>query len=356
MGRIGILVAKSAAEFKRSSRRATRPRDRDAPLTCASDVNFSGYGDQELRVAMLGMVDGNGHPYSWSAIFNGYDEIAMASCPYPAIPAYLGKQPKSALGIDRARVTHIWTDNPDDANRVAEASLIPNILSDPRDVIGSVDAVIIATDKGGEHVERCRPFVEAGLPVFVDKPLVDNAQDLSTFREWINAGKPIMSSSCMAYAQEFQGYRESTEQLGALRYVTCTTMKSWERYGIHALSAVYPILGPGFVSARFGGTINRAVVHYTHAAGAEVVIAAMDDMAGGFGKLLLCGTRDSAFASFDDTYFAFHAQLKDFVSFLRTGVSPVPFEETDELMRMLIAAIESRENGGRTVMLSEVAV
>ena len=31
------------------------------------------WGSAAPRWAMLGMVDGNGHPYSWSAIFNGYD-------------------------------------------------------------------------------------------------------------------------------------------------------------------------------------------------------------------------------------------------------------------------------------------
>ena len=29
---------------------------------------------KEIRIAMLGMVDGNGHPYSWSAMFNGYNK------------------------------------------------------------------------------------------------------------------------------------------------------------------------------------------------------------------------------------------------------------------------------------------
>ena len=39
----------------------------------------------EIRLAMLGMVDGNGHPYSWSAIFNGYHREAMADCPFAGI-------------------------------------------------------------------------------------------------------------------------------------------------------------------------------------------------------------------------------------------------------------------------------
>ena len=88
--------------------------------------SFQGFRDKKIALAMLGMVDGNGHPYSWSAIFNGYDPEAMASCPFAGIPEYLDKQPKHTLGIPGAKVTHIWTDDPADAVAVAKASLIPN--------------------------------------------------------------------------------------------------------------------------------------------------------------------------------------------------------------------------------------
>lgn len=315
---------------------------------------FTGFGDKEISIAMLGMVEGNGHPYSWSAIFNGYDREAMAACPYATIPDYLGKQPADTLGVAGARVTHIWTEDPEAARHVARASRIPHVVSRPEAVIGAVDAVIVATDIGSEHVTRCRPFIEAGIPIFVDKPLVDTAEDLAVFRGWHDAGCPFMSSSCMAYAKEFLPYRASTHDLGELRYATCTTMKSWERYGIHALSAVYPIFGSGFVSARNAGAAGRDIVHFRHGLGADVVIAAVDDMYGAFGKLMLCGTRGAAQTAFSDTYFAFRAQLLAFVEYLRTGRSPIPFAETEELMRMLIAGVWSRERGGREVALAEV--
>ncbi len=316
---------------------------------------FEGLGSKELRLAMLGMVDGNGHPYSWSAIFNGYDPGKMAECPYPGITEYLEKEPKENLGIPGARVTHIWTDDPADAPRVAAASLIPNVVERPEDVIGAVDAVVVATDKGHEHVARCRPFVEAGLPVFVDKPLVDNAEDLAIFREWDSEGRAILSGSALSYAKEFQAYRESTAGLGELRYASITTAKSWERYGIHALSGVYPILGPGFVSARNTGSETRNVVHLKHRDGVDVSVAAIDDMYGGFGCLQLCGTKDSAQLRFSDTYHAFKAQLVDFVGYLRSGARPFPWTETEELMRLVIAGIWSREQDGREVFLSEIA-
>jgi len=309
---------------------------------------------ETVRLAMLGMVDGNGHPYSWSAIFNGYDPGEMAKCPFAGIPAYLNKEPKETLQISGARVTHVWTDDPSDAPKVARASLIPHVVKRPEDVIGQVDAVIVATDKGHEHVERCRPFVEAGLPVFVDKPLVDNEADLKTFADWVAGGAPILSSSCMRYCKEFLPYRLSTRELGEIRFASITTSKSWERYGIHALESVYPILGPGFISARNTGTLERNIVHLKHQCGADVAVVAIDDMYGSFGVLQLCGTIGHASASQADSFFSFKAQLDAFVQYLRTGIRPFPFAETVELMKLVIAGIRSREQNGQEIFLKDI--
>jgi Predicted dehydrogenases and related proteins len=311
----------------------------------------------EIRLAILGVTPGNGHPFSWSAIFNGYDERAMAAeCPFPGIPAYLRKEPKGTLRIPGARVTHVCCtgEGEFEAEQVARCSLVEHVAREPIDVIGQVDAVIIATDRGSEHVERARPFVEAGLPVFVDKPLVDNARDLAVFRSWVAEGKPIMSSSCNRYAKEFTPYRQSTHNLGKLRYVSMTTAKKWETYGIHALEAVYPILGPGFLTAHNTGDYERNIVHFKHRSGADAVIVSSMDMLGGSGALTLCGTEGYDQLFFKDSFYSFKAQLESFVSYLRTGVRPFPFSETEELMRMVIGGIESRERGNVEVKLDEI--
>ena len=44
--------------------------------------------NKELNIGMIGISDGNGHPYSWSAIFNGYDYRIMKDCKYPSIVNY----------------------------------------------------------------------------------------------------------------------------------------------------------------------------------------------------------------------------------------------------------------------------
>jgi hypothetical protein len=274
-------------------------------------------------------------------------------CPFAGIPEYLNKEPADALTIPGAKVTHICCtgDGGFTAGHVAQCALIPNVVETPTDVLGEVDAVVVATDIGSEHVERVRPFVEAGLPVFVDKPMADNAADLETFVSWVDAGKPIMSSSCMRYAKEFMPYRISTHELGELRFASITTPKSWERYGIHALEAIYPILGPGFVSVRNTGTVERNVVHLRHRSGADAVVVASADMYGAFGCLQLGGTAGQVQVAFKDTFHAFKTQLEAFIAYLRTGSRPFPFSETVELMNMVVAGIESREHDGAEVRL-----
>ena len=62
-----------------------------------------------LKLGIIGLSEGNGHPYSWSAIFNGYDSTAMEECGFQAIPRYLEKQqfPKDAIAFLIAKKTDI---------------------------------------------------------------------------------------------------------------------------------------------------------------------------------------------------------------------------------------------------------
>jgi predicted dehydrogenase len=311
-----------------------------------------------IRLAMLGMVDGNGHPYSWSAIINGaYDTQTMADCGFPVIPQYLGAEPKENLGIPGVKVTHVWCDDPADTAKVARAAFIPNTVKRAEDVIGQVDAAVIATDRGWEHVDRARPFIEAGIPLFIDKPLCDNEDHLRQFVAWQREGKPLLSTSCMRYAKEFQAIRGQMSALvGEPRVITMTTPKTWERYGIHALEGVYPLLAPGgWLSVANTGTKEANIVHARHQSGVDVVLAAVADMYGAFGKLNVYGTKGTTTAAFEHTFFAFKAQLVAFIEYLRTGQLPFPFAQTVELLKIIIAGIRSREQSGRTILLSEIS-
>jgi len=311
--------------------------------------------NKELRLAMLGMVDGNGHPYSWSAICNGYDPEVMAECPYATIPEYLGAEPAENIGIPGVKVTHIWTDDPKDARHVARASLVPNVVDRPEDVIGEVDGVCIATDIGYEHIDRARPFIEAGVPVFIDKPLTDNEDDLKQFIAWYRAGKQILSTSCMRYAHELHDLRAQMDGMGDVHLLTGITPKSWERYGIHAMEGMYQLTGPGFTTVRNVGPKGRDTVLFKHTRGFDCVVWAYYEAFGSFGVYQVYGSEGCGGCKFSDTFSAFKTQLVTFVEFLRTGRLPFDAAQTFELMRIIVGGIISRERGGEEIELAAVA-
>ncbi len=303
---------------------------------------------------MLGMIEGNGHPYSWSAIVNGYNPDAMASCPFPVIPKYLGAQPLESVRIAGAKVTHLWTDDPAEAPDVARASLIPNVIDSPEEVIGQVDAVVISTDDGFDHVRRARPFIEAGLPIFIDKPLATSLEDLRTFVDWDRAGARILSSSSLRFAPELDEFLPQLADLGDLLWISGITVKTWERYGIHLLEPLFRIVGPGFESIRLESQPGVEVAHLTHSSGAQLTIPILYDGGPAFGRLQICGTTGQAALRFASTYTNFRRLMSAFVDFASGGDRPYPFTDTIELMAILIAGLRSRSENSRRVEIAEI--
>ena len=311
-----------------------------------------------LLCLILGMTEGNGHPYSWSAMFNGYDKDEMnkrCAKDYPAIPNYLGKQPAHTLGIPGAKITHICFTGDEDrtmAEGCAKATFIPNVCDKPEEMIGQVDAVICATDKGFEHVERVRPFIEAGIPLFIDKPMTDNEEDLRTLVKWHDEGAKFISSSSMRYTKELEPYIQNRYEVGPLRYILSPMAKYWETYGMHAVEAMFPLLGQGFEWVQNVGTYEKPMVHLYHSCGCDVDIP----MGYGFASsgLVMMGQYGARVVSGGDSFYSFKKQLDMFIEYLRTGTPDHPFEDTVEMAKIIIAGIRSREEGGRRVYLSEI--
>ena len=74
-------------------------------------------------------------------------------------------------------------------------------------------------------------------------------------------------------------------------------------------------------------------------------------MFGAFGNMMLVGTKDTLILRSSDTFTTFKSQLEAYVDFLHTDVRPFPLDETVELMKIIIAGIKSREEGGKEIFL-----
>lgn len=302
------------------------------------------------KLGIIGLSPGNGHPYSWSAIFNGYDSQKMADCPYPVIPEYLAKVDRATMGIEGAKVTHIWTQERKLSEHVAGASLIPNIVEEMTDLIGQVDAIVLARDDGENHLEMARPFVEAGLPIFIDKPLTNNLDDLRQFVQWYEAGKPIMSCSSTRYHNEI---RNSAASLGQVLTAHAITGKYWRTYGMHIIEGVYTVMGAGVESVQNIGREGAEIVRLKYADGRHAVLQSNKDIHFAL-HFAFYGDKDFTVVTESDTYSSFRNMLCDFTTMLRTGEPPIDWRDTVEMVKVLIAAQISLEQDGREVGLSEV--
>ena len=161
----------------------------------------------------------------------------------------------------------------------------------------------------------------------------------------------------MRYAAEFAGVRERLDEVGELRILTMSMCKSWERYGIHALEGIYPMLTPGgWESAVYTGDPHTCIACFSHRCGVKAVVLQGADLYGAFGCVNAYGSKGLLAARFTDTFSAFKAQLEDFVRYLRTGRQPFAFDQTTELMKMLIAGARSRANDGRPIRIDEISV
>ena len=103
------------------------------------------------RLGILGMSEGNGHPYSWSAIINGYDSKFISKCGFPSIPEYLSKQNFPTDFIQNAEVSHLWTQDKEVSRSIANSCFIKTIVKNPEEMIGKVDGVLLARDDAQNH-------------------------------------------------------------------------------------------------------------------------------------------------------------------------------------------------------------
>lgn len=298
-----------------------------------------------INIGMIGMSPGNAHPYSWSSIINGrYNGPEIARIGYPGVTAYLDKN-QDDLGIDGARVTHIWTQDRSVSESIAESSEIPHIASDLTDMIGTVDAIILGRDDPENHVEMARPFIDAGIPLFIDKPLAANRSDLQYFKEKIEEGKFIFSCSSMRYAKETQLARSIIDSLGSIQLVTATGKKDWIKYGVHMLEAVFAVLDdPVPISVWSIGDKNKEVVHVEFQNGIVATFHLFMDISSVF-QVSLYGTHDFYNYQLSDSYSMFRHNLDIFIEGIRRGHSLLPFQKTYQIIDTVITALESQQAG-----------
>lgn len=272
-----------------------------------------------LRLGIIGLSPGNGHPYSWSAICNGYDAAAMADCPYAGIPAYLAKRRFPDDRLPAVAVTHIWTQDPAQSRHIAAASLIPQIVENPEDMIGAVDGLLLARDDAENHGRFALPFLKAGLPVCIDKPLALSRKVADELLAEERYPGQIFAGTAVAWAAEMSLSAEARQQLGGVRHVSGVTPKYWDTYGVHIIEPALQLLGleraPDALVATGHGNV-RLVDAVWHQEGLSAQFAAMGSLNAPI-ALTVHGEAGHRQLVFTDSFSAFRTALEQFCEGVR---------------------------------------
>jgi predicted dehydrogenase len=292
----------------------------------------------KMKIGIIGMSAGNAHPYSWSSIINGqFDAAEITRVGYPAVAAYLQAN-SDTIGITDARVTHVWTQDPAISRSIAHSAGISHVVTDAVDMIRQVDAVILSRDDPGNHREMAHPFIEAGIPIFIDKPLAGTLDDLSYFASASAAGKLIMSCSSMRYSTEARNAKIEFPSLGKLELIVATGKKDWLKYGVHMLECVSMLLDDASpATVKHISEQGKDIVHLTFPNGLQVLINLFYDISPTF-QLTVFGM--------------FRDNIIEFIRSVNEGKSRLDFSKTESIIRTLLAASESLQQGGATIRLT----
>jgi virulence factor len=242
------------------------------------------------------------------------------------------------------------------ARTLREEHNIP-LVEHPGDMLGKIDAVLIESVDGSVHLERARPFLEAGLPTFVDKPLACSSADAREMARLAKEhGAPLFSSSSLRYAEDVAQFPERKEETGAILgcdiFCPASTHPrnpGFYHYGIHGVEPLYTLMGAGCKT-----------VWCVFDEKQEVVCGRWSDGRIGTVRGIRTGRSGYAFTAFCEkkldhvpigTGTIYRELLKRIVPMFETRKAPLEISETLEIIRFIEAALESKAKDGAPVAL-----
>lgn len=156
---------------------------------------------------------------------------------------------------------------------------VPKVYENLRDLVPEVDAAIIHGCDWDTHVDKARPFVEAGKGVLLDKPIAGCARDLEQIESWADSGARITGGSSLRFCYETQDWLAQPEdERGSPDTVICGCGVDEFNYGIHAYSMLAGIMGAGAVSVRHlgRGTQRRVQISWQDGRTGVLIIGATE--------------------------------------------------------------------------------
>lgn len=140
-------------------------------------------------------------------------KIAILGCENSHADAFL-KCIKEKEEFGEIEVVGIYSDEREAAEKLREQFGV-TILEDYADAVGKVDGIMITARHGDNHFKYAKPYIESGIPMYIDKPITNGEEEAVTFMEQLKAHGIRISGGSSLKKDEFvmrlKADRESDE-------------------------------------------------------------------------------------------------------------------------------------------------
>jgi len=225
------------------------------------------------------------------------------------------------------------------------------IVDDRQQLIDLCDAILIEANDGTVHLERAMPFLQAGMPCFIDKPFACSMADACAMMELADKhGTPIFSSSAQRFNPQVVAAAASDEVGRIIGAATCSPAKEHSvnpglfNYGIHGVEMLYALMGPGCKKISCAYTESTEVTTGIWEDGRVGTIRGVREGAQGY-HFTVWGENSVRAEAMDSTY-SQRELLRKIVKFFETGKSPVAPMETLEVIAFIEVSLRSRHQNG----------
>ena len=230
------------------------------------------------------------------------------------------------------------------------------IVSTIEELCTEVDVVMLESVDGRPHLEQAKPVIKAKKTLFVDKPVAASLRDaVELYRLARENNVPIYSGSSLRFYPSLQNLKKAA--FGELKAAVSTGPGALEPhhpdlfwYGIHATESLYTLMGPGCETVTCTVTPDTHTVTGVWKDGKTGTVRAARNATYGF-QMNVFGSKANLNEQITGEYTPF---LREVLTFLQTGVSPVSAEETLEIYAFMEAADESKRQGGCPVKIADV--
>ena len=305
-----------------------------------------------IKLGMIGISEGNGHPFSFSSIINGFNPKEMKNSGWDVIHDYLKERDESEFGFKGVKITHVWTQDRNQSEKMAKAAKIQNIVKNMDDMIDEVDGVILARDDCQNHFKMSRRFLENNKFVFVDKPLSLDVNDLIFFKKYLEEGK-LMSCSSVRYAKELDELRANIKNFGDIKLIRGTVINSLEKYGIHMLDGIFGVIDFQVESVLYFPAKHASLL-LKNKDNSLIYIDALGDAPKTF-QFDFWSDKKRFHTEVTDNFSMFRRTIFHFIKMIRTKKPSIDPNLIISIMKVLIAANNSK-NENREVKLNEIII